>query len=162
MRPKNHKAITIGYLKFSGYLLATVLIGVLIYFSYMRTSEVEVARIVEQTVEYNRIHVRQIELTNRIDELYHYTTLFNTNRNDAHLMNAVSRRKQEIISLMGDMNNRDVRLHQMLISQMNVFLNVKDSIRLVTIEEDLVRTDLLTCMENNRQVTRRLNLGGRR
>jgi hypothetical protein len=162
MRVQNQTAINIGYFKFLAFLLASVFIGVLIYFTYMRTSEVEINRIVEQTAEYNRVHVRQIELTNRIDELYHYISLLNTGRNDAHLMNAISRRKQEIISMMSDINNRDVRLHQQLMSQMAVFLDVKDDIRLVTIEEDLVRADLLQCIEENRQATRRINIGGRR
>jgi hypothetical protein len=161
MRPQNQRPINIGYSKFFAFLVASVAVAALIYFSYMRTSEVEVARIVEQTAEYERVHVRQIELTSRIDTLHYYITLFNTNRNDVHLMNAVSRRKQEIVSMMSDMNNRDVRLHQMLMSQMSTFLNVKDSIRLVTTEEDLVRADLLQCIEENRQTARRINIGGR-
>ena len=158
MRAQNQTAINTGYLKFFAFLLASVSIGVLIYFSFMRTSEVEINRIVEQTAEYSRVHVRQIELTNRIDELYHYISLLNTGRNDVHLMNAISRRKQEIISMMSDVNNRDVRLHQQLMSQMAVFLNLKDEIRHVSIEEDLVRADLLQCIEENRQATRRINI----
>lgn len=94
--PKNSKDITRGYWRFSGYLIACVFTGVLIYFCYIQTSKVEVDRIVSKTEEYDKIYVKQTDLVNRIDSLYYYTTMFNTNLNDAHLLNSVSRHKQEI------------------------------------------------------------------
>jgi len=160
MKAQNYKEITRGYLKFSAYLAACVLIGVLIYFCYNQTSNVEVDRIVEKTEEYDKIYIKQIDLANRIDSLYLYTTMFNASLNDAHLSHSVSRRKQEILSMMENMSSRDVRLYQKLMSQVNVFLGVKDSIRLSKIEEDMIKADLLRCTEENRQVARRLTLGG--
>lgn len=160
MRAKNHKEITKGYLKFSGYLLACIFIGVFIYFCYMQTSNVEVNRIVEKTEEYDKIYVKQIDLANRIDSLYQYTTLFNTNLNDAHLLHSVSKRKQEILSMMDNMSSGDVRLYQKLMSEVNVFLGVKDSIRMAKTEEGLIKTDLLKCTEDNKQASRQLTIGG--
>ena len=160
MRAKNSKDVTIGYFKFSGYLMASVFTGVLIYFCYIHTSNTEVTRILDKTVEYDKIYVQQIDLSNRIDSLYSYTTMFNTNLNDVHLLRSVSKRKQEIISTMDNMNGRDVRLYQKLMSEVNVFLSVKDSIRLTKTEEDMIRTDLLKCVEENRQTSRRLTIGG--
>ena len=160
MKAQNSKDITLGYLRFAGYLAACVFTGVLIYFCYIRTSNVEVDCIVEKTEEYDKIYVRQIELAGRIDSLYQYTMMFNTNLNDVHLLSLVSRRKQEILSSMDDMNNRDVRLYQKLMTEVNTFLSVKDSIRMARTEEDLVRTDLLKCTEENKQASRRLTIGG--
>lgn len=160
MRAQNHKEITLDYLKFSGFLAICVLIAVLIYLSYTKTCEVEVNRIVDKTEEYDKIYVRQIDLSNRIDTLYRYTNLFNTNLNDAHLLHSVSRRKQEILSMMDDMSGRDVRLYQKLMSEVNGFLAVKDSIRMAKTEEDLIKTDLLKCTEENKQISRKLTIGG--
>lgn len=160
MRAKNHKEITLGYLKFSGFLAISVLIAVLIYLCYTKTCEVEVNRIVDKTEEYDKIYVRQIDLSNRIDTLYRYTSMFNTNLNDAHLLHSVSRRKQEILSMMEEMSSRDVRLYQKLMSEINGFLGVKDSIRMAKTEEDLIKTDLLKCTEENKQISRKLTIGG--
>lgn len=160
MRAKNHKEITKAYWKFSGYLVACVCIGVLIYFCYIKTAGIEVDRIVKKTEEYDKIYVRQIELANRIDSLYRYTTMFNTNLNDVYLLHTVSNRKQEILSDMEDMSSRDVRLYQKLMSEVNTFLSVKDSIRMLKNEEELVKADLLKCVEDNKQTSRRLTIGG--
>ena len=160
MRAQNHKEIMRAYWKFSGFLAATVLVGVLTYFFYMRTSVIEVQRIVDKTEEYDQIYVLQTDLADRIDSLYQYTLLFNTGKNDALLQNSVSRRKQEIISSMEDMDGSDVRLYQKLMSQVNTFLSIKDSIRTAKIDEELVRNDLLKCVEDNKQTTRKVTLGG--
>ncbi|MDH6309468.1 hypothetical protein M2451_003850 [Dysgonomonas sp. PFB1-18] len=66
MRPQNHKEILRGYWKFSGYLGACVLVGVLTNFFYTKTSVVEVQRIVDKIEEYDKIYVQQIDLAGRI------------------------------------------------------------------------------------------------
>jgi hypothetical protein len=160
MRAQNHHSITLAYLKFSGYLIASIFTGVLIYFCYIQTSNIEVEKIVDKTEEYDKIYVKQIDLAGRIDSLYRYTMMFNTNRNDLHLLRSVSSRKQEILSMMDDMGGRDIRLYQKLMSEVNVFLGVKDSIRTAKTEEGLIRDDLLKCTEENKQASRQLTIGG--
>lgn len=160
MKAKNHKEITHAYWKFSLYLAACILVGVLVYFCYIQTSNIEVERIVRKTEEYDKIYVRQVEIANSIDSLHYYTTLFNTNLNDAYLLNSVSRRKQDIFSMMEGMDGRDTRLYKKLMDEVNDFLSVKDSIRNTKVEEDLARTDLLKCAEENRQTSRKLTMGG--
>lgn len=159
MRAQNHKEITHGYLKFSGFLALCIVIAVLINLCYTKTSDVEVDRIIDKTEEYDKIYVRQIDLSNRIDTLYQYTSMFNTNLNDAHLLHSVSRRKQEILSMMDDMSSRDVRLYQKLMTEINVFLSVKDSIRIAKSTEDLIKSDLLICTEENKLISRKLTIG---
>lgn len=61
---------------------------------------------------------------------------------------------------MDDMSSRDVRLYQKLMSEVNVFLGVKDSIRMAKTEEGLIKTDLLKCTEDNKQASRQLTIGG--
>jgi len=160
MRAKNHKDITRGYWKFSGYLVACVFTGILIYFCYLHTTKIEVGRIVDKTEEYDKIYVKQIDLSNRIDELYNHILMFNTNKNDAHLLSSVSRQKQEILSMMDNMNNNDIRLYQKLMGEVNVFLGIKDSIRIAKEDEDMIKEDLMKCMDENKQTSRRLTIGG--
>ncbi len=159
MRAQNHKEINKGYWKFSVFLAACVAIGVTTYCCYLQTSKIEVSRIVEKTIEYDKIYVQQTELVSRIDSLYQYMQLFNTNKNDAMLQNVVSKRKQEILASIESMNGRDVKMYQKLMSQVNSFLNAKDSIRILGTEEDLIRNDLKKCMEENKQASRKLTIG---
>lgn len=159
MKAQNNKEITKGYLKFSLFLAFCVAIGVANYYCYLQTNQVEVNRIVEKTEEYDKIYVQQVELVSRIDSLYQYMLLFNTNKNDAMLQNVVSKRKQEILASMEDMNGRDVKMYQKLMSQVNTFLSTKDSIRILKTEEDLIRIDLKKCMEENKQASRKLTIG---
>lgn len=160
MKSKNHKEITRAYWKFSGYLVVCVAIGVLSFSFYNHTAGIEVNRIVTKTDEYDRIYVRQTEIIHQIDSLYFYTTLLNTNLNDAALMNVANRRKQELLTDIGKMNPGNVRLYLLLLSEYNGFLSIKDSIRLLKQEEDLVKSDLMKCMEENRNTTRKLRMGG--
>lgn len=160
MRAQNHKDITRGYWKFSGYLISCVFTAVFIYFCYTWTSTIEVNRIVDKTEEYDKIYVKQMDLVSRIDSLYDYMTKFNTNLNDAYLNHSVSRRKQEILLMMENMSGRDIRLYQKLMSEVNGFLSIKDSIRQTRTEEDLIKTDLLKCAEDNKQASRQLTIGG--
>ena len=159
MKAKNHKKIQQGYWRFSLFLAFCVAIGVANYYCYLQTNKVEVNRIVEKTEEYDKIYVQQTELVSRIDSLYQYMLLFNTNKNDAMLQNVVSKHKQEIVESMEDMNGRDVKMYQKLMSQVNSFLSAKDSIRILKTEEDLIRIDLKKCMEENKQASRKLTIG---
>lgn len=160
MRSQNHQEVSKAYRRFSGYLIACVAIGVLSFLFYMHTIRVEVNRIITKTEEYDKIYVAQSDLINRIDSLYFYTGLLNTNLNDAALMNIANRRKQELLTDMEKMNTGDVRLHKMLMMKYNGFLSVKDSIRILKQEEEMVKSDLMKCMENNRSATRKLRMGG--
>ncbi|MDR3285869.1 MAG: type VI secretion system transmembrane protein TssO [Prevotellaceae bacterium] len=160
MKPQNNKAIYRGYLQFSLYLAVCVLTGVLIYVLYTKTGRVEVERIVDKTGEYDKIYIRQNELANSIDSLYLFVSMFNTKLNDAMLMNTVSKRKQDIIASMDNMNNRDVRMYRKLLNEVNTFLGIKDSIRVKTIEEDMVKKDLQQCINDNKQMKRKMTIGG--
>lgn len=160
MKAQNNREIYKAYWLFSLYLVACVFVAVVVYYSFLRTSTIEVGRIVDKTEEYDKIYVQQIELASRIDSLYRYMSWFNTNLNDALLQNSVSKRKQEILASMESMNSKDVRLYQKLVSEVNTFLSVKDSIRQLKIQEDLVKSDLLKCVEDNKQTSRKLTIGG--
>lgn len=160
MRAQNHKEIYQAYRKFSGYLVIGVGIAVLSFLFYSHTAQIEVDRIMTKTEEYDRIYARQNELTHQIDSLYFYTSLLNTNLNDAALMNVTNRRKQELLSDIGKLNSADVNLHKMLLMKYGGFLIVKDSIRNLKQEEELIKSDLLKCMKKNRKTTRQLRMGG--
>jgi Mg2+/Co2+ transporter CorB len=75
-------------------------------------------------------------------------------------MTAVTGRKQEISASMENLNSRDLRLYRKLMDGINTFLSTKDSIRILTEEETLLKRDLKKCIDENKQATRKLTLGG--
>lgn len=160
MRPRNYQEVNKAYRQFSAYLVACVAIAVLSFSFYRHTAGIEVDRIIAKTEEYDKIYVRQTDQINQIDSLYFYTSLLNTSLNDAALMNIINRRKQELLTGMDKMNTGDVRLYKLLLSECNGFLSIKDSIRMLRQEEELVKIDLFKCMKKNRTTTRRLRMGG--
>jgi len=123
MKPKNNKEIWKSYWLFSFYLVCSVGIAVLVYSLYVKTSKVEVNQIVSKTEESDKIYVQQIELTQKIDSLYKYTTMFNTNLNDGLLLNAVSKRKQDILTDIEKLSDKDAKLYTTLMMNLRSILS---------------------------------------
>ena len=57
------------------------------------------------------------------------------------------------------MDARDCRLYSRLLGNINIFLGVKDSIRLLNIQEEMVKKDLMQCIQDNWKTRRSLRVG---
>lgn len=161
MKPKNNDEVRKAYLRFSGYLMICIMLAVVIFSCFLKTTTVEVKRIMEKTVEYDRIYAKEIELSGSVDSIYQYMKLMNTSPkiNDLLLQSAVSNRKMNLLKFAGAMEDADCRLYKKLLGNINLFLGVKDSIRLMNIQEEMVRNDLMQCIQDNWKTRRNLNMG---
>ena len=56
------------------------------------------------------------------------------------------------------MDARDCRLYSRLLGNINIFLGVKDSIRLLNIQEEMVKKDLMQCIQDNWKTRRSLSV----
>ena len=92
MKPINNRAVKKAYLKFSGYLMICVGIAVFTFYSFMKTSSVEVKAIVNKTAEYDRIYTDELNLVVAFDSIYQYMNLMNSSPriNDILLQDMVS------------------------------------------------------------------------
>lgn len=162
MKTENSKEVRIAYLKFTGYLLATIVLTVFIIYFFMKASSVEVESILSKTEEYDKIYSKQLMLTASVDSVFQYVSLLNTSPkiNDLLLQSVISNKKMALLDNLNSMNDKDCRIYKKVINDMNIFLRIKDSIRIINIQEDLVRSDLLRCVDENKQVVRRLSVGG--
>lgn len=161
MKAKNRKEVTAAWLKFSLFLIGTVIMAVVIFYCYIHTSVVELRRIEHKTLEYDRIYSLQLETTAKVDSLVYLVHLLNSNEriNDVLLQNMISSKKMGLLSHLEKMPEKDVRLYKMVALQFNSFLNAKDSIRLLSIEEQMIKEDLIRCINNNKAVARQLSIG---
>lgn len=162
MKAENNREVRKGYFRFTGFLIIIVSCTVCSLYGFMKTSSVEVGKILTKTKEYDQIYIRQLELTESMDSVINYLSLLNTSPkvNDLLLQNVISRKKMILLESMGSMNEKDSKLYTKITSDLNTVLSVKDSIRITTIEEDMVRTDLIRCVDENKQVSRKLSAGG--
>lgn len=65
----------------------------------------------------------------------------------------------ELIEELQRMDTKDVLIYNNLASQINVFLETKEAIRKAVIEESLVRNDLMRCVQDNKQVSLKTDIG---
>lgn len=161
MKPKNNKDVRNGYLRFSFLLAACIAWSVLFFSCFLKTSIIEVKSIMAKTLDYDRIYTKEIDLATGVDSVYQYMKLMNTSPriNDVLLQSIVSTRKMDLLKSTQNIDNADCVLYSNLLNQINTFLSIKDSIRIMKIQEDMVRQDLLQCIRDNRKTRRNMNIG---
>lgn len=161
MKPKNNSTVRKAYIKFSYFLAICIVWAVVVFSCFLKTASVEVKEILQKTIEYDRIYAKQIELANSVDSIYQYMKLMNTDPkiNDILLQSLVSTRKMNILKFTREFDSKDCQLYSRLLNNVNLFLSVKDSIRLLSIKEELVREDLNRCIQDNRKTKRKLSIG---
>lgn len=162
MQAQNHKEIKKAMGIFVLYFLLLVILTITSISLFLYTSKIEVNKVIARTHEYDKIQIQQVELAETMDELYNMLLLVNSNKtsNPIQLMNLISSRKDEFTKSMAGTSSRDYLFYQKLSSEFNTFLTVKDSIRMLSLEKQMIRNDLLQCISDNREVTRKLTTGG--
>ncbi|WP_282036642.1 hypothetical protein [Saccharicrinis aurantiacus] len=162
MKAQNISQIRNAYLCFAISVISTAFLGVLSIYCFINTATAELELIGSKTREYDKINAYQIELVGRMDTLYNYMQMLNTSEkiNDVLLLNMISNKKMNYLNSLDKLPKEDSYLFRKIGNQINVFLNVDDSIRQLIIEEDLVKSDLIRCIEDNKQLARKLSIGG--
>lgn len=114
-----------------------------------------------KAVEYDRIYAKEIEMSASVDSVYQYMKLMNTSPkiNDLLLQSVISTRKMNLLRSLGQFDMKDCRLYSHLLNNMNLILSARDSIRILNIQEEMVRKDLMQCIQDNWKTKRNLNIG---
>jgi regulatory protein YycH of two-component signal transduction system YycFG len=159
---KNYDAVKKAILQFSVYLMASVVMAICFFFCFIKTSSVEVSRIIEKAGEYDRIRATQLDLTEKMDTLYHYASMLRSESgiNYKLMQNALSNRKIQFSNVLSGISDKDCRLYKKLALEINVIFDTKDSIIITKSELNSVREDLIRCVADNRKVTRKISTGG--
>lgn len=161
MKAKNDAEVRKAYLKFSYFLMACIVLAVLIFSCFLKTSSIEVKKIMVKAVEYDHIYAKEIEMSASVDSVYQYMKLMNTSPkiNDLLLQSVISTRKMNLLRSLGQFEMKDCRLYSHLLNNMNLILSARDSIRILNIQEEMVRKDLMQCIQDNWKTKRNLNIG---
>lgn len=161
MKAKNSKEVMRGYLLFAFAICFSILTGVGCVWLFVRTASREVTCMDMRLKEYDAAFARQILLTEKIDSLYNNLMLLNSGQriNEIVLQNRISTQKMSLIWDLEQMESGDALLYDKLSDEINTMLQVKDSIRIVNNQVELVKGDLQRCMQDNREATRRMIFG---
>ncbi len=158
MKAKNSREVTRGYLLFAVAMCCSILTGAACIGAFIRTAEREVVRMDIRSQEYDASFARQINLTEKVDSLYYNLTLLNSNNrvNEVVLQNRISSQKMSLISTLDQLESGEALLYGKMSAQVNTVLQVKDSIRLLNSQVDMVKGDLQRCIQDNRSEARKM------
>ncbi len=158
MKAKNSREVTKGYLLFAATMCCAILTGAACIGSFIRTAEREVVRMDIRSQEYDASFARQINLTEKVDSLYYNLTLLNSDKrvNEVVLQNRISSQKMNLISSLEAFDNGEALLYDKMSAQVNTVLQVKDSIRMLHSQVEMVKGDLQRCIQDNRAEARKM------
>lgn len=162
MKAINHKSVVKGYFSFSVCMVLVVSLFVLMSHCFISTSAFEGTKIEKRAAIFDKTFSTQIQFVDRVDSLYNYMVIINSNQrvNDVMIQNIASTRKMKLLDDMNTMEKSDMALYHNLIVNVNRFLSVKDSIRILKNQEETLKDDLQRCITAERQAARKLSLEG--
>ena len=160
MKAKNYKTIIKSYRSFFLGLMTCVVLSIGTFVLFVQIIEYESDRINIMADSYDQIHMRQIEIVEKVDSLCNYILMRGREDyvNQITLQRITSERKLQLNEKLNIMEPADVYLYKKLYPQINEFLITKESIRDISVEEDLMRNDLTRCIRDDEQALRLLTL----
>lgn len=160
MKAINHSSVVKGYITFSICMVLVVSVFVLMSHCFISTSVFESFKIASKAVAFDKTFSTQVQFVDRVDSLYNYMLLINSGHrvNDIMIQNIASTKKMQLLDDMNTMDKEDMVLYNKLIMNVNKFLLVKDSIRILKNQEETLKEDLQRCITSERKASRKLSL----
>lgn len=153
MKPLNNRSIWIAYYKFSLYLVLSVLIALVSVATYYQSSAVELSRLRAQAKEYEKTYLEQVELIYEVDSIINYIVLPDKNQyvNEVVLRNVIMKRRTEALKHITRAGGEDFTLIGKLLDDMDIFIELKDSIRTLKRQEDILKNNIIRCMSRKNE-----------
>jgi hypothetical protein len=162
MAAKNNRDVIKAIIRFSVYLLGSVLLAVCIFSSLMKTATVEMNAISQKSESYVLLRMKQLQLAESVDSIYYYSTLLNSGDvyiNQSAIYNMLSIRTIRFNNAVEEMSSDDCLVYKRLSDKLGDLFMLKDSIRMSLAEQETLRDEYVRCMNRNKDMTRRLFTG---
>lgn len=160
MRALNEKESILLHVKFGVHMVFLVSITLFFIFTFVKASQAEVTEINLKTGDSEKIFYAQMELSADIEDfLTRYKSFEVSNKvNSELLMLSIVDRKMEIIKKIETLPENDVKIHSYMMSKMDEFLRVRDSISTLKKDELTIKNDLMICSEDYKSLKKRKGL----
>lgn len=164
MKAKNDKEVGKGVIQFSLYFVATVFFAVCIFSMFMKTSSIEVSKIMEKTDVYDQTQQKQVYLTEKIDSIFILARLLSSNSQINHSLVLISlaNQRKSAVQVLNAIPEKDAKLYEKILTEMDMLFSIKDSLQEAAYEEEKYRREYIRCMDEGRIVSRRNSITGRR
>ena len=161
MKLLNSKAVVCSHLKFAMCMVVLVAVLELCIFVFLKASAAEVVAIKEKTGNSEKIFSEQISISDEFTDIFALYRSFDLmdNVNPDFLMHSIVEKKMEVTERVVALPEKDAVIYKHLLSQMDGFLHVRDSISVLKKSEAIVKADVVRTAEENRNVTRRIKVG---
>lgn len=161
MKAKNSKEVTKGYLLFALTISLAILTGTGCIYALMYTAGKEVADIESRLTEYDAAFVRQISISEKTDSLFNNLSLLNSEERLSMMIiqNRISTQKMQILDLLSQMNKEDAAVYHRMSDKINSVLQTKDSIKILSVQEQLLKKELQRCIQDHRSANRNRYIG---
>lgn len=156
MKALNEKEVVKSHIKFAAHLSVLIVLTLFFIHTFLKTSEAEITEIKSKTSDCEKIFSMQTELCDDIDEFFTRYRAFDA-RDDVNaefLMRSIVDRKMEITKKISQLPTNDVKIHSFMMTKMDGFLRVRDSISVMKKEENRVKEDLFMCNGDYRKLNK--------
>ncbi len=150
MKALNEKEVLVSYVKFVAYLVFLIVLTQLFFFTFLKTSESEISEIKLKSGDSEKIFKMQVKVCDDMDEFFDRYRSFDM-RDDLSsdlIMRSIVDKKMAISKNLDQLPEKDVKVHAFLLSRMDDFLRVRDSISEVKPKENRVKKELFLCTGN--------------
>ncbi len=156
MKALNEKETLVSQLKFAVHTMILIIMTLFFIFSFLKTSEAEIVEINSKTADSEKIYRVQMELSDDIDDFFVRYRTFDVadGVNSEFLMRSIVDRKMEICKKISQLPSHDVKIHSFMMSKMDEFLRVRDSISAMKKVETRVKEDLFMCNGDYRKLNK--------
>lgn len=161
MKSLNSKEVMRSHIRFAFYMVGLVAVSQLCIFSFMKVSSAEISAIKEKTGDSEEIYMAQISISEDFGDMFGFYRSFDLseNVNPDFLMHSIVTKKMNISNRVETLDEKDALLYRYMLSQMDDFLRVRDSISALKKVEAIAKEDLIRCNEESRNITRRVRVG---
>jgi hypothetical protein len=161
MKALNHKEITNRYLIFLANFTLLLACTVLCWYLYLKTCDVQAAKILEKKNEYDFIFNKQQELSNKIDSLNKFLNMLNTDQveNEVALERTILKIKNEtsrdfdVLEANGDKN---YVIFKKIIDNIEKAIDNKKALQQAILDEETQKRKLVDCIDANKKVKKEL------
>jgi len=162
MKAKNNKELTRAYVQFSVGIAMAILIGSVGMLCFIRTAQADLRAIDRRARTEEDIYSRQFALMGAADSIYNNLMLLNSNPyiNDQLLQKRISTQLNYYNGQMDGIDPRDMIVYRKFAQSIKPLQQLKESIRLMTLQEADLKKELLKSMENNKKISSRLSMSG--
>lgn len=165
MKSLNHKEINQAFTRFLTWFASLLLVITACVYTYFETGEHYLSLLSEQKNEFERAFSADAMLADKVDSLYAYMSLLNTNRiqDDRQMQRLITRKKEELAKLVNQQLNQSsgkkdyqgyFAVYNRLSGHINEMLLLKDSLNRAMVDEGDLRQELTDCLRRSIEVDR--------